>query len=213
MIVFIIIAAAIIVVELFIKKKAEDSLDEEMCFELDPVPIKVRKLHNYGMANSVLKDKPELVKIIGVVIMSVFVLLFILILPIKGRNGLKVAMALIIGGGLSNLLDRFLKGYVTDYFSFKTPFKRLNRLVFNLSDIFIFAGGVIAILAECLRKIRVLHRVNTEKNIHRCFNLMHGNLILNKQKRLYNKCWGVYKKWDSSLTLRMTPNLNSCMSF
>lgn len=152
MIIFIIIAAAIIVAELFIKKKAEKDLDEDMCFELDPLPVKVRKLHNYGMANSTLKDKPELVKIIGVVIMSVFVLFFILLLPVKGRNSLKVAMALIIGGGLSNLLDRFLKGYVTDYFSFKTPFKWLNRLVFNLSDMFIFIGGIIAILSECFRR-------------------------------------------------------------
>lgn len=149
--IFIFIVVAIIVFEMILKKKAEEKLEEGAVIDCKPMPLKIRKLRNYGMANSVLKDKPEIVKIIGIVVMAVLVVGFILILPLKGRNALKASLALILGGGLSNLLDRFMKGYVTDYFSFKTPFKRLNRLVFNISDMCIFVGAVIAVLAECFR--------------------------------------------------------------
>lgn len=149
--VFVLIIAGIVVGELLIKKRAEDRLDVGEEHLLSPVPIKIRKLHNYGMANNTLQEKPKLVKGIGIGIMSLLVLVFVLLLPLKGRAALKTAMALLIGGGLSNLIDRFLKGYVTDYFSFCTPFKRLNRFVFNLSDLCIFVGAVVAVLAECFR--------------------------------------------------------------
>ena len=150
--IFILIVIGIMVAEYFIKRTAEEKLEDSTVIDLRPAPIKVRKLHNYGMANSTLQNRPEIVKVIGVIVMAILVVGFVLILPLRGKNMLKVAFALFLGGGLSNLLDRFLKGYVTDYFSFKTPFKRLNRLVFNISDMCIFAGAVIAVLSEYLEK-------------------------------------------------------------
>lgn len=153
MIVFIFIIVGVIVVELIMKRKAEEKLETGRVIDCKPAPIKIQKLHNYGMANSILKSKPQIVKVIGVAIMAVLVIGFILLLPLKGRTGLKIAFALIIGGGLSNLIDRFLKGYVTDYFSFQSPFQRLNRLVFNISDMCIFIGAVIGVLAEAMRGV------------------------------------------------------------
>lgn len=153
MIIFICICvlATIVVAEIFVKKQAEKKLDDEFCLDLDPAPIKLHKLHNYGMAGSTLKEKPEVVKLLGVLVMIALIIGFIIVLFIKGRNGLKIGFALLVGGGLSNLLDRFTKGYVTDYFSFKTPFARLNRLVFNLSDLCIFVGAIVVVLSECLK--------------------------------------------------------------
>jgi len=49
---------------------------------------------------------------------------------------------------LSNLYDRCRKGYVTDYIRFHSPWKRLNELVFNLSDLFIMAGAVLVWLGR-----------------------------------------------------------------
>lgn len=56
--------------------------------------------------------------------------------PALGRIGL----GLVLGGGLSNYMDRREKGYVTDYISFRTSNKKLKKLVFNLSDFCILAG-------------------------------------------------------------------------
>lgn len=53
----------------------------------------------------------------------------------KTKNPLLlIAIAMVIGGGLGNLIDRIAKGYVVDYFdSHLIP-------VFNVADIFICAG-------------------------------------------------------------------------
>ena len=49
--------------------------------------------------------------------------------------------ALLLGGGISNFIDRMKKGSVTDYVRFpKFPVKKISELVFNLSDFGIFAG-------------------------------------------------------------------------
>ena len=68
---------------------------------------------------------------------------FLSLLPQNGRKLQKAGYALLTGGALSNLYDRCKKGYVVDYVSFRTPFQRLNRLVFNLSDFFIMAGALL----------------------------------------------------------------------
>ena len=51
----------------------------------------------------------------------------------------KLALTLTLAGGVSNLYDRMKRGYVVDYFSFQ--WKALKKVVFNLGDLFIFAGA------------------------------------------------------------------------
>ena len=48
-----------------------------------------------------------------------------------------IAFSLLIGGVISNSLDRYLYGFVIDYFIF------LNLFVFNLADLSIFFGLLI----------------------------------------------------------------------
>ena len=42
--------------------------------------------------------------------------------------------------------------YVVDYFSFHTKCRKLERVVFNLADMFIFLGGFLVIFWNMLRK-------------------------------------------------------------
>ena len=57
----------------------------------------------------------------------------------RGRILEKLALTLTLAGGVSNLYDRMKRGYVVDYFSFQ--WKALKKVVFNLGDLFIFAGA------------------------------------------------------------------------
>lgn len=57
-------------------------------------------------------------------------------------------MAILTGGALSNLYERCRNGYVVDYIRFHSPWKRLNRLVFNLADFFIFIGSALIVLGK-----------------------------------------------------------------
>lgn len=110
--------------------------------------ILVRKLHNYGIAGGGLGQHSLWVKRITGLLLGGMGIHFLMLLFQKGNRGLKLAYSLILGGGLSNFVDRCTKGYVTDYFSFNVPWKKLKRLVFNLSDMFIMLGSVILCLSQ-----------------------------------------------------------------
>ena len=53
-----------------------------------------------------------------------------------------VSTGLVLGGGLSNLLERLRQGKVYDYVQFPKAPGRWSRYVFNLADFAIILGGV-----------------------------------------------------------------------
>lgn len=70
----------------------------------------------------------------------------------RDHAGMKAGTGLLLAGGLNNLLDRYRRGYVVDYIRLKTSDKRLNKLVFNLSDIYVLVGAVILFITSRLHK-------------------------------------------------------------
>lgn len=102
---------------------------------------KIELLENKGAASGILASHPKLLK--GI---SSAMLCFCALALGRERQKGEVAMAgigyaLILGGGLSNFIDRMKKGSVTDYVRFpEFPVKKISQLVFNLSDFGIFAG-------------------------------------------------------------------------
>ena len=110
--------------------------------------IIVRKLHNYGIAGGGWKEHGLWIKRVTGLFLGSMGIQFLLLLFQKGNRGLKLAYSLILGGGLSNFIDRCAKGYVTDYFSFHVPWKKLRSLVFNLSDLFILLGSMILCVSQ-----------------------------------------------------------------
>ena len=60
----------------------------------------------------------------------------------------RLVTGLLTGGALSNLSDRVLRGKVVDYFAFGSRWKKWSRLTFNLGDLCIAAGAVLALLGR-----------------------------------------------------------------
>ncbi len=54
---------------------------------------------------------------------------------------MQIAAGLLIGGALGNVIDRALYGYVLDFLNMSCCGIR-NPYVFNLADVFIFAGAI-----------------------------------------------------------------------
>lgn len=102
---------------------------------------RIELLENKGAASGILAKHPKVLKTISAVMLC-----FCALALGKERQKGKVTMtgvgyALLLGGGLSNFIDRMKKGSVTDYVRFpKFPVKKISELVFNLSDFGIFAG-------------------------------------------------------------------------
>lgn len=146
--IFIGIAGFVFLIDYFVKKKAEETLKEDVVREVAGDRILLQKLHNPGVAFGWFKNNKN-VTILGTSLLLGGVLgHFFKIVFKKGNVFTKLGYALLIGGGLNNLYDRLNQGYVTDYFSFNVKWEKLKRMVFNLSDMFIFIGVLMVALGK-----------------------------------------------------------------
>ena len=62
------------------------------------------------------------------------------------RRQSPVGAGLVLGGGLSNLLERVKAGRVFDYLRFPKAPGKLRRYVYNLADLAVFLGGLFLLL-------------------------------------------------------------------
>ena len=143
--VWILIMAGVFAIDYKIKKWAEEKLKGKKRKPLGKSGCSLVLLHNKGFAGSKLKEKPEVVKILHTIILALFGILCIVLGYFKKGNEMTAfGISFILGGGASNLYDRWKKGYVTDYLGLPVA----KKLVFNVSDLCIFAGAVITMIGE-----------------------------------------------------------------
>jgi signal peptidase II len=110
--------------------------------------IQIFRFHNQGMAGGRLQGHMKgIIRWSGALTIGTAAA-FARVLLKPGMHILKTGFAMLLGGALSNLYDRCRKGYVVDYISFRTPWKKLNQLVFNLADFFILIGAVLICLGQ-----------------------------------------------------------------
>ena len=129
----------------YVKKWAEKNLKGKGRMPIGKTGCSLQLVHNKGFAGSKMKDKPEVVRIVHALVLAVFGLVCILLGYFKKGNEMTAfGLSLVLGGGASNLYDRFKKGYVTDYLGLPVA----KKLVFNISDLCIFAGALIAAIAD-----------------------------------------------------------------
>lgn len=137
--------------DFLLKERIESQKPEEFPRDLEGTGGKIRlyRNHNHGFCFGAMKEKPELVKQIPLMLTSAAAGILLWILPHKKSTlSERLGFTLITAGGLSNLSDRLRRGYVVDYFSFQV--KWLEKIVFNLGDLFLFAGSLLIILGELL---------------------------------------------------------------
>ena len=70
----------------------------------------------------------------------------------KGNALEKLSFSLVLGGAISNVYDRFVRKYVVDYVGFRSKWKKISDITFNLGDFGIFAGALGIILSALLPK-------------------------------------------------------------
>lgn len=114
--------------------------------------IRLYKNHNSGFPFGFLEKRPQLVK--GVPLMVVSALAGALAALMDNKDALleRLGLAIAIGGAISNIYDRLVRGYVVDYFSIR--WKGLKNVVFNLGDIFIFLGGSLVAAAQVIKSLK-----------------------------------------------------------
>lgn len=135
------IPSVIVLCDGAVKKYAETKLADGKTRKLLGGHIRLQLLHNPGAALGLCKKNPKLLLAINTGLLGVVA--GKLAGMSKGEETLAcTGLALLLGGGASNLIDRWRRGYVTDYFSIHAGerFRRLRRIVFNCSDFCVFLG-------------------------------------------------------------------------
>ena len=68
----------------------------------------------------------------------------------NGRMMTNVAVAMILGGGVGNMIDRFANGFVVDFIDFRL----INFWVFNVADSFVCIGCGVLILSLIIGEVK-----------------------------------------------------------
>lgn len=131
-------AAAILALDQWVKYWVTVNLPLGESMPLLPGFMQLRTVHNFGAAWSSFSGMRWL--LVGVTSVIVLAVAYVLVRRIV-RHPLGVAACfLILSGGLGNIIDRVRLGYVVDMFDFQF----MNYPVFNVADIAVVCGAVLA---------------------------------------------------------------------
>lgn len=121
-------------------------------------------VRNTGVAFSLGDSFPDLVRIILFIIIPLLALIFLMILLIQGNKVIRqgkypflndLAFTLIIGGGIGNIIDRFLRNGVIDFldFRFYGIFGLERWPAFNVADSCVFIGFFLWFFSDTLLRL------------------------------------------------------------
>jgi len=106
--------------------------------------------HNTGAAFSFLAEAGGWQRVFFIVVASVASAVMLYLLRKHGREVLfSLALSLVLGGALGNLIDRIRWGYVVDFLDFY--YGNYHWPAFNVADMAI-TGGVILLVLDSMRK-------------------------------------------------------------
>ena len=105
-------------------------------------------LQNKGAAFGMLSDRRAVFMVISSLGLTVF--LIYLFAKKERETLLDIGLAMVIGGGIGNMIDRIALGYVVDFIDFAL----IDFAIFNGADSFVCVGAGMMILAMILSIIR-----------------------------------------------------------
>lgn len=143
-----IVGILVIIVDQLVKFWVEDTLFGTDIVRFIPGVLSLVNVHNYGAAFGFLDTSGA--RIYFLVAAGLFALLVVIALAtnfITGRLS-RWCLVFVAAGGLGNMIDRLLYGYVVDMFKVEL----FNFPVFNVADIFITVFAILFVLAMFFEK-------------------------------------------------------------
>lgn len=111
--------------------------------------FKIELAKNYGASFNILDGRVSLI-----IIINILALYFIYRAYLDEKNHkIKPLYLLVISGALSNLLDRFFRGYVVDYFSIKLF--NYQFPIFNIADTLIVIPAIFIIIYTVIKEVHI----------------------------------------------------------
>ncbi len=134
----------LIIVSIVLLDRLSNFLAINYLMKVDTVPIINDVFHltyatNTGAAFSMFNKHTF---VLGIVSALVVIFLFIYLFNYRKENGFtlyNIFISMILGGAIGNMIDRFYRGYVVDYFDFRL----IDFAIFNIADSFVVVGTVL----------------------------------------------------------------------
>lgn len=142
-------------IDMLMKYAVENSLDakeERYAFRKKLI---LRRVYNKGFCMNQMDDKPEVVKYTSVYA-AVLVTIYQMATLWKKKECLlkKIGFSFLTAGAWSNTFDRLFRGHVVDYIAIPSENKEVEKVTFNLADVWIAVGGVIVIVSAVIQAIK-----------------------------------------------------------
>lgn len=104
--------------------------------------FELRYLENRGSAFGLMQNQRIFFIIITIIIVGIFVWLYCKLPDTRRMRWMHLICIGIISGALGNFIDRFINGYVVDFFYFKL----INFPIFNVADIYVTVSVAVLIV-------------------------------------------------------------------
>ena len=138
-------SAVVVLLDQFSKVLVESTLELHQSIALIP-SLAIRKIYNSGAAFSFLSDASGWQRWFFIALASLVVIVLTVWLYRLQKNQLRMALALslVLGGAVGNLIDRVLYGYVIDFID--VYYASWHWPTFNVADSAITAGAALLLL-------------------------------------------------------------------
>ena len=147
MLIWIVVIVASIFADQLTKQLVVNFLDREEPFYVIKGVFRFSYVENRGAAFGMLDDHRWVFMIISTV--AIVGIIFYMWKFCRDSKLLCLGLSLIVGGGIGNMIDRVLLGYVIDFLDF-CAFPKLWMWVFNVADACVCVGAAIVVLSLLL---------------------------------------------------------------
>ena len=144
MLIWLMIIAGTVFLDQLTKWLTVMNLDLHETFPLIENVFHFTYVRNTGAAFSILSDERWfLIGITAIVMLALMA--FVLFGQFRRYKLFNISATLILSGGIGNLIDRLVQGYVVDFI--KTTF--MDFPIFNVADCFVVVGSVLLLIFFC----------------------------------------------------------------
>lgn len=156
-VILIAVIAAVIGLDQLTKWLTVVNLEEYESFPVWQDVFHFTYVKNTGMAFGMLKDHRWVFMVFSTIAIVALIIYLFRFRP--ESRWMQVSMAMIIGGGIGNMIDRVFLGYVVDFIDVTL----INFAVFNIADSFVCIGAGIMILCLVLDLIKEIKLEKAQK--------------------------------------------------
>lgn len=130
---------ALILFDQYTKSLATKFLKDNSAMVIWDKVFQLEYLENRGSAFGLFENKRIFLLIVGILFMGIIIALLIKVPTNKRFIALHVLLGCLIAGGMGNMIDRFVQGYVVDFFYFIL----IHFPIFNVADVYIVVSVIL----------------------------------------------------------------------